>query len=275
MSKIYVICTKHDENLLSLHQEASYLNHQVIPVYTTEYNEKLVDTLRKNITLEDYVMILHVNFGTPVIPNLINSFECKRFLNRNSFINYPYLGDKWFQQYQVSTVDNSIVIPTFYKDNVDLSYSDVWIAKPSTGSCGNGIGIIKSEDIKPHYDYIPQTYLLQPYIKNDGDWRVVVVGGKCISAIKRLRNPNHITNNIATGSFAIKEENSLVLEQIYSVAEKASVVMEFDYVGIDVIKDLTTNKYYFLESNERPTFETSQILTGINISRQIITELTK
>ena len=38
----------------------------------------------------------------------------------------------------------------------------------------------------------------------------------------------------------------------------------------NVIKDSTNDKYYFLESNERPTFETSQILTGINIAQKII-----
>ena len=83
------------------------------------------------------------------------------------------------------------------------------------------------------------------------------------------------TNNIATGNFAIKETNKSILENINDIAEKSAKTMGFDYVGIDIIKDLDTNKYYFLESNERPTFETSQILTGINIAQKIILELIK
>lgn len=42
-----------------------------------------------------------------------------------------------------------------------------------------------------------------------------------------------------------------------------------------LLQDKETDNYYFLESNERATFETSQLLTGTNIAQEIIKELTK
>jgi glutathione synthase/RimK-type ligase-like ATP-grasp enzyme len=56
------------------------------------------------------------------------------------------------------------------------------------------------------------------------------------------------------------------LERVFEAAEAAAAALEFDYVGIDVIRDLDDDGFFFLEANERATFETSQLLTGINIA---------
>jgi glutathione synthase/RimK-type ligase-like ATP-grasp enzyme len=67
------------------------------------------------------------------------------------------------------------------------------------------------------------------------------------------------------------------LERVFEVAEAAAAALEFDYVGIDVIRDLDDDGFLFLEANERATFETSQLLTGINtagiLSRSILARM--
>ena len=269
-NKIFVICLRHDENLLSLYQEAHYLDYEVIPLYINKLDDR-IKSLDNIITINDYVMILHTNFGSDVIHYLAQNIKCKRFLNKSAF-SHILIGDKQYQQEQVAIVNPSIFIKTYNKKTIDQSISMPVIAKPSDGSCGKGVVLLS--DIESILK-TPDNYIFQPFIKNDGDWRVVVIGGKSVSAIKRLGNTTKATNNLATGSFALKENDPQILESIYKVAEIAANSLHFDYVGIDVIKDMNTEQYYFLESNERPTFETSQILTGVNIAQKIILELTK
>lgn len=269
-NKIYVICSRHDENLLSLYQEASYLGYELIPFYANLL-DKNFDIFYSTVTEDDYVIVLHINFGSENLNKIVKHTKCKYFLNCKPFSN-PSIGNKIYQQNQIEKIDSSLTIETFTKNNILSLKDSLFIAKPSAGSCGNGIFLLNDKSVCAN---IPEHYIYQRYIKNDGDWRVIVIGGKAVSAIKRLGKIGQPTNNIATGSFAIKENDPIILEKIYPIAEIAAQSMEFDYVGIDIIKDLETNKYYFLESNERPTFETSQILTGINISKKIILETVK
>jgi glutathione synthase/RimK-type ligase-like ATP-grasp enzyme len=216
-------------------------------------------------------MVLHINFGSERLYEIVERTNCRKFLNAIPFMN-PLIGNKKYQQEQIAKSHPSFIIETFTKENLNSIKDSSFIAKPAESSCGQGIFLINDVSL---CDNAPNNYIYQRYIKNDGDWRVIVIGGKAVSAIKRLGKIGQATNNIATGNFAIKETNKSILENINDIAEKSAKTMGFDYVGIDIIKDLDTNKYYFLESNERPTFETSQILTGINIAQKIILELIK
>lgn len=269
MEKVYIIKNKHDDCVLSLYQSCVRKGLQPIPmqVNSQETYEELVSSINK----DDYVMLIHIGNDSSVLPQLANDIEprCKRLLNAEAY-KIPVLAHKYFQQNIVSQQHPEICIETFRIDAYPGPYPG--IAKPAGGSCGEGIFMINSkEDVASVEE--PRMFVSQRYIKNDGDWRVICIGGKAVSAIKRLQNKNHITNNIATGSYVLHETNPEILKEIYSVAEKAANSLRFDYVGIDVIYDIENKKYHFLESNERATFETTQIITGINISDLIIEEL--
>lgn len=269
--RIFILCTKHDENLLSLYQEAYYLGYSVIPCYLSTEYEKILAQLFSIVTVNDFVIILHTNFGSNYCHNIIKNIKCKRLLNSKAF-ELENIGQKLFQQTVVALKDPSISIPTYTKNNIHNNISLPCISKPNDASCGQGVKLALSlEDVEKSTDGT----IFQRFIKNDGDWRVVVIGGKAVSAIKRLGRIGKVTNNLATGSFAVTEHDPIILSSIYRVAEIAADALGFDYVGIDVIKDLENNQYYFLESNERPTFETSQILTGTNIAKKIIEELVR
>lgn len=267
MSTIHIVCNRHDENLLSLYQEASILGYNVIPFYHKKYDSSF-EQLYKNVKADDYVIVLHTSFGSEFLHNLVSRINCKKFLNSVPYKN-SLIGNKLFQQNTIKELDSTISIPTYTKqDTTELS--NPFIAKPIDGSCGGGVLLLNDKSIIKD---APNNYIFQPYIPNDGDWRVVVVGGKSISAIKRLGKIGQATNNIATGNFAIKETNLNIIDKIYPLAESVARHLNFDYVGIDVIRDSNSDRYFFLESNERPTFETSQILTGKNIAQEIIKEL--
>jgi glutathione synthase/RimK-type ligase-like ATP-grasp enzyme len=271
MNTIYTFCTKHDENLLALNQEALLLQINFVPVYFHNLNEELFNILKSTIDKTDYIMVLNCPFGSCHLQNFLSNFQYKKCLNIGAY-QQTTIGSKQYQQSQIFANNPNFAIPTYTKKTISNNFTFPLIAKPDDGTCGSGVKLI--------HNYIEvlsleENYILQPFIPNDGDWRVVVTNHKAISAIKRLGKKNQVTNNIATGNFAIAETNISILDNIYEIAELASKSMNFDYVGIDIIKDIDQNKYYFLESNERPTFETSQILTGINIAKQIIHTLVK
>ena len=120
-NKIFVICLRHDENLLSLYQEAHYLDYEVIPLYINKLDDR-IKSLDNIITINDYVMILHTNFGSDVIHYLAQNIKCKRFLNKSAF-SHILIGDKQYQQEQVAIVNPSIFIlskQSIFKGPVDL-----------------------------------------------------------------------------------------------------------------------------------------------------------
>jgi glutathione synthase/RimK-type ligase-like ATP-grasp enzyme len=270
LSKIYIFCVKHDENLLALYQESYFLGFECVAIYFKDIkDDKNFKSIMDTIGVNDYIIILHYPFGSDSLNNFISHFNYKKCLNSKAF-QQTHIGNKLYQQNQVFQSDQSIAIATYPKSHFTRELPLPLIAKPWGGSCGQGVKLIT--DYNSLKD-LSNNYIIQPYIPNDGDWRVVVVKGEPISAIKRLGKIDQPTNNIATGSFAVAETNEKTLKEIYRIATIASHSMSFDYVGVDVIKHIENDQYYFLETNERPTFETSQILTGTNIAKQIILTL--
>lgn len=266
--KFFIFYAKHDENLMALNQECFRMGIQCIPINIQNVN---IDSIKSLMSDDDYIMVLHFNLGSHLLHQFLSQFTYKKCLNFEAF-SQCQIGEKTYQQIQVGKLDESLTIPTYTATSLPNDLPLPLIAKPLAGSCGDGVRLITKYD---QINLLQKNYIIQPYIPNNGDWRVVVVGGKAVSAIKRLGKVGQATNNIATGSFAVAETDNNVLNDIFSIAEVASRSMRFDYVGVDIIKNIETENYYFLETNERATFETSQILTGINIAKYIIETLVK
>ena len=267
MKRVWIIAGRHDESLLALYQSCNNYGLECMPAYlhSWETYEQFKTLVEKN----DLLIFLHSTGGTEVFRKIGNEINCKKILNRKVMQNYE-ICKKSYQQEEVHKKYPHLAIPTYNKDNITNTIEFPIFIKPDSGSCGEGARIannINEINLMPHE-------IAQPFIKNTGDWRVIVIGGKAVSVIKRLPSKaGFITNNISTGSFAITETNEKVLDDITIIAESIASIFEFDYVGVDIIYDTEKLKYLFLEVNEMPTFEASQILTGINISNLLIENL--
>jgi hypothetical protein len=266
MEKIWVIAGKHDESLLALYQSCINYGLECLPAYL--YSWETYEQFKSLVQKNDSIIFLHSSGGTEVFRKIGTEIDCKKILNKKIMQNYE-ICKKSYQQKVVSETYPDLVIPTYTTEFPDDLEFPVFI-KPDSGSCGEGARLaynVNELNLQLHE-------IAQPYIKNSGDWRVIVIGGKAVSAIKRLPSKaGYITNNISTGSFAIVETDKEVLDNIYKIAESISNIFGFDYVGIDIIYDTQNEKYLFLEVNEMPTFEASQMLSGINISNLIIENL--
>lgn len=110
-------------------------------------------------------------------------------------------------------------------------------------------------------------FLIQEYIRNDGDYRVMTVGYKCIGGFKRqVKEEKLILNKSQGNSIAVKELPSDVVE----IAEKAARVLEVEVAGTDIIRDSKTGQLYIVEVNEAPQFKVFEKRTKVNAARIIL-----
>ena len=110
-------------------------------------------------------------------------------------------------------------------------------------------------------------FLIQPYIPNDGDYRVFVVGYKVVAGFKRQAKEEKLVMNKSVGrSEGLKEVPSEVVE----VAEAAARAVEVEVAGIDLVKDSRDGKVYVVEVNEAPEFRVMEKRTGKNIVKMIV-----
>jgi len=110
-------------------------------------------------------------------------------------------------------------------------------------------------------------FLIQEYIRNDGDFRVMTVGYKCVGGFKRMVKEEKLILNKSQGnSMAVKELPADVVE----IAEKAAEVLGVEVAGTDIIRDTATGKVYIVEVNEAPQFKVFEKRTKVNVARMIL-----
>lgn len=110
-------------------------------------------------------------------------------------------------------------------------------------------------------------FLIQEYIRNDGDFRVMTVGYKCIGGFKRQMKEEKLVLNKSVGSSKpIKDMPADVLE----TAQKAAKVLGVEVAGTDLVRDAKTGEIYIVEVNEAPQFKVFESRTKVNVARKIL-----
>lgn len=112
-------------------------------------------------------------------------------------------------------------------------------------------------------------YMLQEFIPNDGDYRVLVLGDKVLGVMKRSsKNKKEFRNNYsAGGSVEIAE----LPEEIKQLAVKAAKVCGLAVAGVDVaFRDFDMTKPVIWEVNKGPQFKGFMKATGIDVPTEIV-----
>ncbi len=110
-------------------------------------------------------------------------------------------------------------------------------------------------------------FLVQQYIKNDGDFRVMTVGYKCIGGFKRQPKVERLVLNQSEGkSRGLVEVPSDVAE----TAERAARVLGVEVAGTDLVRNTEDGKVYIIEVNEAPQFKVFEKRTGVNVAKAIL-----
>lgn len=113
-------------------------------------------------------------------------------------------------------------------------------------------------------------FLVQEFIPNDGDYRVMTVGYKCIGGFKRAPKEEKMVLNKSVGkSIGL----SVVPDDVVMEAEKAAKVLGVEVAGTDLVKSSVDGKVYVVEVNEAPQFKVFEKRTGVNAAGKIIDHL--
>lgn len=146
------------------------------------------------------------------------------------------------------------------------------VLKPLFGSQGQGVRKLLSHESLPvpMQQYVDGVYYLQEFIETahkPHDYRVFVVGGKVVAAMKRLGES--WVNNVASGG---RCEAIVPDEQMVALALRAAQAVDIDYCGVDIIQ-AASGDYYVLEVNSIPAWRGLQGVTDFNIAEVLVDDL--
>jgi tetrahydromethanopterin:alpha-L-glutamate ligase len=153
------------------------------------------------------------------------------------------------------------------------------VLKPVFGSQGKGLRLVGRIDGVHHAlpaiesDYGGLAYLQRfvPPITQPGfDWRVLVVGGRAVTAMRRIST--HWIHNVAQGARCARAPLG---EELARPAERAAEALGLDYAGVDLMPmpPGPSTSVQVIEVNGVAAWQGLQRVTGFNIARAIVDDL--
>jgi glutathione synthase/RimK-type ligase-like ATP-grasp enzyme len=151
---------------------------------------------------------------------------------------------------------------TFYADREQLlaglelppQFNYPMIVKADDAQKGENNFLINSRtELNEKLSASNDMFIMQNFIPNDGDYRVLVLGGKASVAFFKRRDPkstNHVNNTAqgATGELVNLVERSDLAE----LAEAACKSLHREVAGADIVEDKHTGQLAIFEINETP-----------------------
>jgi hypothetical protein len=206
----------------------------------------------------------------PILKNKIVISDC--------VFESPLVYQKFYQQQilRQESATSKWSIPTFRfvtktsfieAINVGLLSFPV-ILKPNAGSRGDGIVLVKNlSDINKLKKL--KNYVCQNYINNDGDWRIIVIGGAPVGVLLRKGKKDQFINNISKGADGSAENDIETLTMLRKISTKVASLFHSNFCGVDIIRDSITGEYFVLELNTAPQWfgdQGFQSITGVKVA---------
>lgn len=144
-----------------------------------------------------------------------------------------------------------------------LSISFPCIMKAVHGAHGNDNYVVNDiQDIRRIAAHSEERFVLQRFVPNDGDYRILLAGDEVKVIERRAVNGSHLNNTSQGGSARLIEPGELPGGMI-SDARAILKVLDMAIAGVDALVDRQTGRYYFLEVNSQP-----QLMTGAYIEEK-------
>lgn len=151
------------------------------------------------------------------------------------------------------------------------------VLKPLFGSQGKDLQLVGEvdgvhhpmPDVDARYAGLAYLQRFVPPVAAPGfDWRVLVVGGRALTAMRRVSA--HWVHNVAQGARCEPAELERPLAQL---AERAALALDMDYAGVDLIAAASGPRIQVLEVNGVAAWQGLQRVTRFNIARAIVDDL--
>ncbi len=148
------------------------------------------------------------------------------------------------------------------------------VVKPLFGSQGKGlqrVGLVDGvHQPLPALDaglaYLQR--FIEPMSTPGFDWRVLVIGGRAVSAMRRVSE--HWVHNVAQGA---RCEAATLTDELASLAERAARALDMDYAGVDLMPSARGAPMQVIEVNGVAAWQGLQRVSGFNIARAIVADL--
>ncbi len=226
-----------------------------------------VDDVPFSFRLENEIRILSDHLISHNIP----------FINENIIRSYPFYNK--FTQSQIFQIHNIVTPKTFHVNrNTPENILHIMkmhglnfpiVLKRSAGSQGKSVYLINTEDeLKKHlYDRQNINYILQEYIENKEDYRVLFINKKVIGIMKRSSVNGEWRNNFSLGGSVTYYHDEKMEAFVYDICMKIG----FDNAGVDII--VYKDKMYVLEINLTPGFEGFEKAINVNVAAEFVSIL--
>ena len=240
-------------------------DYDVLFFRTTGKHWEEVDLIINSIRRDGVVVV------DPLVKNGKPSMACKAWQMlalKESGIEVPktIYGSLW---YLYEIMKSSV--------SSDISFDFPVILKGSGGD--RGTRVFKADNLEEMEKLVKdlrkseteegRRYMLQEYIPNNGDYRVLVLGEKVLGVMKRSsQSKKEFKNNYSAGG---KVEVADLPEEIKQLAVKAAKVCELAVAGVDVaFRNNDFKKPIIWEVNKGPQFKGFMKATGIDVPAEIV-----
>ncbi len=151
------------------------------------------------------------------------------------------------------------------------------VLKPLFGSQGKGLVRVGRVDGAHHAlralgtEFGGLAYLqrfIAPTTSPGFDWRVLVIGGRAVAAMRRLSE--HWIHNVAQGAHC---EPAVLSRDLARLAERAAQALDMDYAGVDLMPAGDGAPIQVIEVNGVAAWQGLQRVSSLNIARAIVADL--
>jgi tetrahydromethanopterin:alpha-L-glutamate ligase len=151
-----------------------------------------------------------------------------------------------------------------------LTKGHALVLKPLFGSQGEGVSLVRVPGDLPAPDVCNGIYYLQRFVPtgeaNACDWRVFVVGGRALAAMRRC-GEGWITNLAQGGS----SQPALLDSELRDLAEASADALDMHYAGVDILRD-TDGQAWVIEVNSIPAWKGLQHVCAIDVADGLVAD---
>lgn len=151
------------------------------------------------------------------------------------------------------------------------------VLKPLFGSQGKGLQRVGCVDGVHHAlpaldgSFGSLAYLqrfIPPTASPGFDWRVFVIGGRAVTAMRRIST--HWVHNVAQGA---RCEAAALTPELAELAQAAATALEMDYAGVDLMPAASGATVQVIEVNGVAAWQGLQQVTSFNIAAALVADL--
>lgn len=271
MKKVLLIVNKTNKYLPLVQTLSS--NDSVVSVcsyrdlcFSIDGDKSIIYCFPTKTDIKEYSKIIVLSTSSGHLENYIfSALSC--YCRKN---NVPLMDDSF------SNIDGKLyALWRFWESNIPVAktfFGPVDFMAESLAGLGEK-GILKSvQGTKGKDNYLVSTeeelrriinenqekrFILQNFVPNDGDWRIILVNYEPKLAIYRSSNGKDYRNNTSVGGSAKLVPLEDVDPKVLELSISATKALDIKIAGADIMQDNTTKEYTVLEVNRTP-----QLVTG-------------